>query len=319
MSAVICDKLDVTVPAEHAGLLDRLRPYIDAAGFAVEWDAESKLVLRSANDGTIVWAKRFGVMCLGVSGAACAALRTSGQWMGFLAEIGATPHRVTRLDATLDVIADASPEVRRLRRLGAKGGLKLTRKAVKPEHVESHLSLCSLAGVETGTVYIGSKQADVRLVVYDKRHERYKATGVDVGPLTRYELRLRAGTGVTLRDVAEPAAVFWHHMGRGTLSAPAGAPAWSSEAEGYCIERGTPPSAFQRLVARVESSGEVLALAKLAAELGPYGIDVLVSEIRKVAGRSDPSMGSGSIARAARATAGPAGVDGDRAGYNPAH
>lgn len=319
MSGVFCDKLDVTVPAEHAGLLDRLRPFLDVAGFFVEWDSDSKLVLRSPNDGTLVWAKRFGVMCLGVSGAACAALRSSGQWLGFLAEIGVTPHRVTRLDATLDVIADASPEVRRLRRLGGKGGLKLTRKAVKPEHVEAHLSLCSLSSVETGTVYIGSRQAEVRLVVYDKRHERFKATGVDVGPLTRYELRLRSGAGVTLRDVAEPAAVFWHHMGRGTLSAPADAPSWSPEAEGYSLDRGAPPSAFQRLVARVEASGEVLALAKLAAELGPYGVEVLVSEIRKVAGRSDPSMGAGPVTRALRVPEVVVGVGGDRAGIVSAH
>lgn len=302
MSAVFCDKLDVTVPVEHRDLLDRLRPFLDVAGFAVDWDGDSRLVLRASNDGTVVWAKRFGVMCLGVSGAACAALRSSGQWLGFLAEIGSTPHRVTRLDATLDVVAHAPPEVGRVRRLGAKGKLKLTRKSVKPEHVESHLSLCSLASTETGTVYVGSKLADVRLVVYDKRHERFKATGVDVGPLTRYELRLRSGACVTLRDVAEPAAVFWHHMGRGTLSAPADVPAWSSEAEGYQLARVEAPSAFQRLTARVESSGEVLALAKLAAELGPYGVEVLISEIRKVAGRSDPSMGTRPVPRALRAS-----------------
>ncbi len=319
MTGVICDKLDVTVPAEHADLILRLRPFLDAAGFFLDWDSDAKLVLRSANDGTLVWSKRYGVMCLGVSGAACAALRASGQWLAFLAEIGATPHRVTRLDATLDLATEAAPRVRRLRRSGAAGTLKLTRKAVRPEHVEAHLSRCALTSVETGSVYIGSKHADVRLVVYDKRHERFKATGVDVGPLVRYELRLRSGAGVTLRDVAEPAAVFWHHMGRGTLSAPPDAPAWSPQAEGYQLDRWAPPSAFQRLVGRVESSGEVLALVKLAAELGPYGVEVLVSEILKVADRSVPSMGAGTGARALRASGVLAGVASDPAGIGAAH
>lgn len=296
---VFCDYLGVTVPLEHADLIDRLRPFLDVAGFALEWEDVKKLVLRSRNQGTLIWQKRFGVWCLGISGSACAALRASGQWLPLLGEIGATPHRVTRLDAAHDVVMDAAPEVQRLRIDGAQGRLSLTRKAVRPEHVDTHLS--NGATGETGTVYIGSRQAEVRLVVYDKRHERFMATGEDVGPLTRYELRLKSGTGVTLRDVAEPAAVFWHHLGRSVLSAPAEAPAWSPAAEGYVIDRGQAPTPFQRLVSRVEASGEVLALVKLAAELGPYGVDVLVKEVLKVAGRSGLSMAAGSGTRAARA------------------
>lgn len=299
MSAVFCDYLGVTVPLEHADLLDRVRPFLDLAGFAVDWDSDAKLVLRSRNDGTVVWQKRFGVWCLSASGGACSAIRASGQWLGFLAEIGATPHRVTRLDAAMDVVQDAAPEVQRLRAEGAKGLLSITRKSVRPEHVDTHLS--NGATGETGTVYIGSRQAEARLVVYDKQHERFMATGEDVGPLTRYELRVKSGIGVTLRDVSEPAAVFWHHVGRSVLSAPAGVPEWVAGAEGYCIDRSGAPTAFQRLVSRVESSAEVLALVKLAAELGPYGVEVLVSEVRKVAERSGPSMGAGAQTRARRA------------------
>ena len=299
MNAIFCDYLGVTVPLEHGDLLDRVRPFLDLAGFAVDWDGEHKLVLRSRNDGTVVWQKRFGVWCLSASGGACSAIRASGQWLAFLAELGATPHRVTRLDAALDVVQDAAPEVQRLRAEGAKGLLSITRKSVRPEHVDTHLS--NGATGETGTVYIGSRQAEARLVVYDKRHERFMATGEDVGPLTRYELRVKSGIGVTLRDVAEPAAVFWHHVGRSVLSAPAGVPEWVGGAEGYSIDRSGAPTAFQRLVSRVESSAEVLALVKLAAELGPYGVEVLVSEVRKVAGRSEPSMGLATGTRAMRA------------------
>lgn len=299
MSAVFCDYLGVTVPLEHADLLDRVRPFLDLAGFAVDWDSDAKLVLRSRNGGTVVWQKRFGVWCLSASGAACSAIRASGQWLAFLAELGATPHRVTRLDAALDVVQDAAPEVQRLRAEGAKGLLSITRKSVRPEHVDTHLS--NGATGETGTVYIGSRQAEARLVVYDKRHERFMATGEDVGPLTRYELRVKSGIGVTLRDVAEPAGVFWHHVGRSVLSAPAGVPEWVAGADGYRIDRSGAPTPFQRLVSRVEASGEVLALVKLAAELGPYGVDVLVKEVLKVAGRSGLSMAAGSETRAMRA------------------
>lgn len=314
---VICDYLGATVPLEHGDLLDRLRPFLDAAGFSLDWEDKAKLVLRSRNDGTFVWQKKFGVWCVGLSGAACSALRACGQWMPLLAEIGLTPHRVTRLDAAYDVVMDAAPEVQRLRIAGAQGQLSLTRKSVRPEHVDTHLS--NGATGETGTVYVGSRQAEVRLVVYDKRHERFMATGEDVGPLTRYELRLKSGTGVTLRDVAEPASVFWHHLGRSVLSAPAGASAWSPEAEGFVIDRSRAPTPFQRLVARVEASGEVLALVKLAGELGPYGVDVLVREVLKVADRSGLSMGAGSETRAVRAPGIAAGVEADSTRATTAH
>ena len=95
MNEVFCDYLGVTVPLEHADLLDRVRPFLDLAGFAVEWDSDAKLVLRSTRGGTVIWQKRYGVWCLSASGTACSALRACGHWMAFLAEIGATPHRLS--------------------------------------------------------------------------------------------------------------------------------------------------------------------------------------------------------------------------------
>lgn len=212
--------------------------------------------------------------------------------MPFLAEIGATPHRVTRLDASLDIVTPAPDVVRRVRRRGAAGKVQLSRKAIRPHHVEAHLAQSALVeGVETGTVYLGSKAAEVRLVVYDKREERFKATGVDVGDLTRYELRLKSGSRVTLRDVAEPAAVFWHHVGRSLLPSPGNVPAWTPEAEGWVLERGAPPDTYTRLLRRVEDSAEVLALIRLANELGPSGAESLCRLIRKRAERSALSRG----------------------------
>lgn len=89
---VFCDYLGVTVPLEHADLIDRLRPFLDVAGFALEWEDVKKLVLRSRNQGTLIWQKRFGVWCLGISGSACAALRASGQWLPLLVRLA--PHRI---------------------------------------------------------------------------------------------------------------------------------------------------------------------------------------------------------------------------------
>lgn len=305
-----CDYLGVTVPSVDEDLIVRLRPFLDAAGFHVEWASGDKVVLRSPAQGTFVWQKRFGMWCVGVSGAACSDLRVKGQWLPFLAEIGATPHRVTRLDAAADVMTPAPDVVRRVRRLGVSGKVKLSRKSVRPPDVQVHLAPSELTGLETGSVYLGSKNAEVRLVVYDKREERYKATGRDVGDLTRYELRLKSGVGVTLRDVAEPASVFWHHMGRSVLKPPSGVPAWSPHAEGWVLDRADPPLPFARLIRRVEESAEVLALCKLADELGPTGRDALCRLILK---RSTVS----GLSRAPEPIARPLGASGSVAGVEP--
>ena len=47
--------------------------------------------------------------------------------------------------------------------------------------------------------------------VYDKSFEALKNRGeVYPLPVTRYEVTARKDSGVTLRDAAEPAAIFWH-------------------------------------------------------------------------------------------------------------
>lgn len=275
---IITDYLAVTVPEECGDLLDRVRPLLDVAGFFVEYAEERKIVFKAANGGSVLWQKRFNVWCLSASGAACGRLRDVGCWSDYLSEIGSTPHRVTRLDAAHDVARDAAPEVRRVRRKGARGELQLTRKTVAPHHVDAHLSTRH-DGVETGTVYVGSRQAEVRLVVYDKQHERVMAGASDPGPLTRYELRLKSGVGVTLRDAAEPASVFWHHVSRSVLRVPAGVPAWESQAIGFELPRPEGRTPYARFLGRIEGNGEVAALAKLAAELGPFGEKVFLSKM----------------------------------------
>lgn len=270
-----CDYLGVTVPLVDDDLFVRLRPFLDVSGFRVDWETPEKIILRSPQGGTFLWQKRYRMWCVGVSGAACSDLRQHGQWLGFLAEIGATPHRVTRLDATLDTPTPAAGVVRQVRRRGIAGKVQLSRKFVRPPDVQVHLAPSMIDGLETGSVYLGSKDAEVRLVVYDKREERFKATGFDVGHLTRYELRLKSGTGVTLRDVADPSGVFWHHMGRSVLRPPADTVEWSPQADGWSLDRVDPPFPMARLRRRVEESAEILALCRLADELGPTGREAL--------------------------------------------
>ena len=290
MSEPFCDFIGITVPAE---VWDSLRAEVEAElqniGMGVEVD-DDRSVLWRASDGTgTVKANKVGkVWALGTSGAVCAGLRTAGRFLDYLAAIGTRPHRVTRLDATLDVQADAAPIVAEVTRAGRAGELSLTRKSVKPADVLA-FSGVRADGAISGTVYVGAKRADVRLVVYDKQHERASRKLPDSGPLTRYELRLRAGAGVTLRDAAMPTSVFWHFMRESGITPghPSGdhSSVWSPEGSGFAIERTAPPLPAQRLKRRCESSADLRSLVALAESCGPYGVELLVGHIRAMAGR----------------------------------
>ena len=291
MSEPFCDFVGVTVPAaEWEGLRVDLSAELDAIGMGAEVDQERAVLWRSADGFGTVKASRVGaVWAIGCSGTVCAGLRAAGRFMAYLSAIGARPHRVTRLDASVDYQVDAAPLVASIAQAGRRGELSLTRKRIPANAVESYTGLRA-DGAETGTVYCGTKLADVRMVVYDKQHERARRRLPDSGPLVRYELRLRGGTGVTLRDCAEPAGVFWHYAAPDFLPAPVEAPAWVAGGTGYELARVEPLTPAQRLKQRVDTSVELAALLALAGECGPYGVEFLVSQIRQRAGvRAQPA------------------------------
>lgn len=279
------DFIGFTVPAEDwPELCDELRPELEGVGMSLERDEERVKLWRSGGDGwgTVKQEVRGKVWAVGISGTVCAGLRAAGRLASLLASVGARPHRVTRLDAAVDVREDAAPVVARLTAAGRRGELALTRKRIQPKTVETHLGL-RVDGVESGTVYLGGRAAEARMVVYDKRHERIGRKLPDIGNLTRYELRLRGGLGLSLRDCYEPAAVFWHHAAPDFLPAPADAPPWTPAGEGYELERLPPPTPLARMYAVLDRSTDVRSLLTLADQVGPYGLRMLIARLERMA------------------------------------
>jgi hypothetical protein len=299
VSEPFCDYVGVTVPSDAwEGLRVEVSAELDAIGMSVEVDQERQVLWRSADTfGTVKASRVGGVWSFGCSGSVCAGLRAAGRFMAMLAAIGARPHRVTRLDASLDLQVDAAPIVDAVAQAGRNGDLALTRKRIKPQQVETHIGVRA-DGALSGTVYLGSRHADVRMVVYDKQHERACRKLPNIGPQTRYELRLRSGVGVTLRDVASPAAVFWHHVAPDFLPLPDGAPTWAPEGQGFELERVAPLLPSQRLLRRLEASADVRALLSLASECGPFGVELLVSRIRAMGGGAGVSPAAAACAAA---------------------
>lgn len=281
---VFCDFLGVTFDhSDWPSVRSAIEPCLDSFGASLEFDADGTTLWRSG-DGTIR-AKRFGsVMSLGASGAACAALRVAAMFGNYLAAIGSVPHTVTRLDASIDLVEDTPAVIDRLVSASETSeGIALTRKRVRPRDVTRLLARRS-DGKDTGTCYIGSRNAEVRAAVYDKREERLSRGLCDVGPLTRYELRLKSGVGATLRDALVPDSIFWHFMSPSVLphSPPGVSRPWVSHAGGFEVERPDLPLPAARLRRRLDASPEVRALLRLVDEIGPGGFDFLVHELRRL-------------------------------------
>jgi len=281
MTEPFCDFVSATVPDEEwLGLRPEIQAELDAIGMHVDYDRERETVWRSPlADGTVKSRSISGVRTISASGAVCAGLRAAGRFASFLAAIAARPHRVTRLDASLDVRQDAPPVIAAAVEKGRAGEVSLTRKSVRPRDVTTFYGVRD-DGRVSGTAYFGTPNSTVRLCMYDKQHERMSRGLPDVGPLTRYELRLRGDTGITMRDVHDPRDVFWHFMPECLLKFSGGVSGWEPGRTGFDLERLPALSPVERMYRRIDDSPEVIALVKLAGEVGPNGLDVMFSRIR---------------------------------------
>jgi hypothetical protein len=305
-SRVFCDFLSVTFSCgDWDQVKEAIAPALDSVGAQVEMDSEDGTLWRSG-DGT-VRAKRYRqVMSLGASGSMLAALRFAGAFGAYLTALGSVPHRVTRLDASKDIVTPTAPVIASLvDRASTPDGVKLTRKRVGPSEVTRLVSR-QPDGSDSGTVYLGGPSAEVRACVYDKRLERMKNGLCDVGPLTRYELRLKSQVGMTLRDAYDPEVLFWHFMAPDVLPAPGPVVEWIPQADGFAIDWPPHPSPLARLQRRVDTSDEVAALLRLANEVGPYGFGMLVAALERrhkgVTGQAPSETASNAICEPPGAT-----------------
>lgn len=280
-SEVFCDFLSVTFDrADWDQVRQAMSPALDSIGAQVEMDSDDCTLWRSG-EGTIR-AKRYRqVMSVGASGTMLAALRFAGAFAAYLSALGSVPHRVTRLDASKDIVTPTAPVIASLvDRASGEDGIRLTRKRVTASDVTRLVSR-QPDGSDSGTVYLGGPSAEVRACIYDKRLERMKNGLCDVGPLTRYELRLKSQVGATLRDAYEPERLFWNFMAPDILPRPDSVGEWIPHAGGFAIDWPEMPSPLARLQRRVETSDEVAALLRLADDVGPYGFQMLVAAIER--------------------------------------
>jgi len=217
------------------------------------------------------------------SGSALESLRINGQYVDYVMSFANNPHKVSKMDIAHDVSLPTPPLIKALykRANDPDKGVSLTRKKVQPKHIRQILSK-GINGVDTGTLYLGRRSAEVKLTLYDKQHEHWQRTGMDIGETSRYELSVTSKMGISLKDVMSPDALFWR-FASDVLPPPANAPEWVAGGLEYDLPAGVSLLPAESLKRRVELSGECGDLGswfKCADELGPHGLDYLLSRVR---------------------------------------
>lgn len=210
------------------------------------------------------------------SGRFLAVLRAVGMFRDYLGTIGDSPHTVTRLDAALDQAVDAAPVIRELHRK-YRDGYAFTRKAVST----TTLLQTRFDGAVTGSVYFGNKDSKVQLRAYDKQHEAYAKRGEVLPETLRWELQLSRELGVSLRDAAEPAPVFYRFMSPEFLPCPEGVTAWSANDGGWSVTRPEPRLPAERLARVLDQSADFQRLIELADACGAEGRTYLLGMLRR--------------------------------------
>lgn len=269
---IFCDWLDVTYAPDCAPW-----PVVNRTLLSAGFDAESfdrvSFTYRHGR-AVVTFGPSRGSIRASFSGAACALLRELGVWSDLLSELSSVPHRVTRVDAALDLSVDGADMVAAMRSRHQCGHVNLCRKAVPTSVVLA----VRPDGRETGTWYAGRlTKARYTARVYDKAWEALQKRGELLPPRTRVEVTAKGGdSGATLRDAAEPAALFWYLASPAVLEAPEDAPVWTPNRDLGWSAADKPFDAAALLQRRVESFAMLDALALVADELGPNGREYLL-------------------------------------------
>lgn len=277
MAHVFCDWLDVTYAPDDCPYPE-LNTLLLACGFLVSRDRSGKCAYVPPNKrGTVVvlHSKRFAK--ISISGASCGFLRSSGYWLDTLAVLASSPHKVTRVDAAIDLPLDAAPFIRKLCKRYPDGWANLSRKAQRITRVVSTRS----DGQESGTWYVGhSDSGNQSLRVYDKSLQMLDRYGEVIPTTTRIEVTASRHKGATLRDAETPAALFWSIAAPTVLKAPEGIPMWTPNSDTHWLASPRSFVPAEILKRRIENSAELDAFLMLADSVGPYGREYMLRLLR---------------------------------------
>ena len=281
---VFCDYLSVTYAPDNVPDLEVGRLFLDSGMSPTP--AVRPGVVGYSFGGSVATVRKSGHWAkIEAPGQVLAHLRAQRQFLDYLSLLSESPHRVTRLDAALDVAEDF-PQVRRRLHAQYPGMMaNLGRKVVKC----SELVGPRADGQISGTYYVGRRGSTQTLLrVYDKMKEAADKRGQVLAATTRYEVEVGRKMGATLRDAAEPASLFYHVASPGFLERPPGVPPWESRAVGGWDHERTSCTPYERLKRFVGTSADLDTMLRLAEDLGPHGLETLARLIQRRLGLGSP-------------------------------
>lgn len=278
------DWLDVTFSPTDCPYPDLNRLLLDADFVVSRDNGGARCYVPPVGRGMVqvTHASRYAKVSL--SGGACSALRSVSRFEDALYVLSTSPHKVTRLDAAVDVLTDASYVIESLSSRYPDGRVSLGRKALPVKRILSTRP----DGRDSGTYYVGHRTA-ARFTarVYDKALEALEKRGEILPPTTRFEVTARKDCGATLRDAALPESLFWHIAAPALLRLPEGVPVWQPNTDMAWQSAPLIADPASTLRRRVEFSAEIDALADVADEIGPEGRAYLFELLRARLGMPD--------------------------------
>ena len=171
--APFADYLSLTTPAECSdSVIGDVMPVLDAAGGGVEFGDEFSSTVRIGLTGTVKLSRRFGVLIVSASGDALGALRKAGLFGEYLAALSPHPHRITRLDATLDVVADAPVLIRSLWRTASAGRIALV-----PPHLRRDVRRRRSSGASRVGSVLAADPCALSVAIGSPSHPRVRPRG----------------------------------------------------------------------------------------------------------------------------------------------
>lgn len=292
---IFCDYLDVTFAPDDCPAPELIQLLL-GHDFTVSRDTGGSALYfpPKPERGSLVIQHRSRFARVSASGGVCAYLRSIGAWDDYLFILSSSPHKVTRLDAALDLPTDGADMIDVFRQRFPTGQASLTRKLLKMDYITA----VRPDGRYTGTVSFGyGSAARFRAKVYDKSWEALQKRSEHLPPTSRFEVTACKDSGATLRDASMPAALFWHIASPALLKAPSeGVPVWVPNSD---YHYSLTPRAFdpaETLKRRIDFSAELEAFVCIADSMGPAGRDYLKALLCKRIDGAPPAASSSDAA-----------------------
>lgn len=286
---VFCDWLDITFSSDSESIETFINEFLDW-GFQIDFIESEKMcklnchiqrAVSGLSKGVVKVSTSRGVLRVSLSGVCLEFLRLKNLETRMIDFFMSRPHHITRLDAALDVDVIGHERIKYLKKKHPEQ-CALSSRSLRTKRIVSR----GLDGFDTGTFYVGhNSKAGVTARCYDKRHQIWESSGVDIGfNVFRYEIVAkfkRDRDGASLSDYMNPTNLFYHYASPSLLRRPKSVGDWvPSSFFSFTPDKLEPLLPSQKMKRLLYDSYLLKRIAELAQEEHSGGVDYALSLIQ---------------------------------------